>query len=178
MQGGILRRIRAGLPLMALASIAGCASAKISAPQHLQPLPETVEAVALAPSGGVLADAIGTELFNLGFRVVDTQQTSSFLVRMNLDEIELLEHKSLAAFQERGVGAVLSVKSIGGYDGKPQSATVRVISTRSGELIGAVNWQNGRGGAHGSPADAMMRKDIVGASEQIGKALSTQLRRR
>lgn len=171
------RAARTGLCIMALVSTAGCAGAMISAPQQLQPLPEKVDAVALAPSGGVLADAIGTELFNRGFRVIDTQETSNFLLRMNLDEIELLQPKSLAAFQDRSIGAVLSVKSVAGYDGKPQSATVRVVSTKTGEVIGAVNWQNGRGGAQGSPADAVMRKDIVGASQQIGQALSAQLRR-
>ena len=155
-----------------------CAGARISAPIQLQPLVERVDSIALAPSGGVLADAIGTELFNRGFKVIDTQQTSSFLVRLNLDEIELLTPKSLAALQERGIGAVLSVRAVGGYDDKPQSATVRVVSTKSGEVIGGVNWQNGRGGAQGSPADAMMRKDIVGASQQIGNSLAAQLRRR
>lgn len=156
----------------------GCSGAMVSMPKQLPPLPESIDAVALAPSGGVLADAIGTELFSRGFRVIDTQETSNFLVRLNLDEIELFQPRTLEALRERGLNAVLSVKSVAGYDGKPQSATVRIVSTKSGELIAAVNWQNGRGGARGSPADAMMRKDIVGASQQIAQALTSQLRRR
>lgn len=157
---------------------AGCAGARMSMPETLPPLPEAIEAIALAPSGGVLADAIGTELFNRGVRVIDTQDTSSLLLRLNLDEIELLQPKSLSALRERGVSAILGVKSVAGYDDKPQSATVRVTSTMSGEVVAALNWQNGRGGARGSPADAMMRKDIVGAAQQIGQALLNQLRRK
>ncbi len=156
---------------------AGCARARVSAPQALRPLPESIETVALAPSGGVLADAIGTELFNRGIRVMDSQETSNLLLRLNLSEIELLQPRSLTALRERGASAVLTVRSVAGYDKKPQSATVRVVSAKSGELLAAVNWQNGRGGAQGSPADAMMRKDIVGAAQQIGQALAAQLRR-
>ena len=149
----------------------------MSAPMSLRPLPERIESIALAPSGGLFADAIGTELFNNGMKVIDTQETSNFLLRTNLDEVELLQPKSLTAMRDRGINAVLSVKMAAGYDGKPQSATVRVVSTKSGELIAATNWQNGHGGARGSPADAMMRKDVVGAAAQIGKAISSQLRR-
>ena len=165
------------LPSFMVLLCLGCAGAMVSTTQALRPLPEAVETMALAPSGGVLADAIGTELFSGGLRVIDTQETSNFLVRLNLDEVELLQPGSLSAMRDRGISAVLSVKSVAGYDGKPQSATVRVVSTKTGELIAAVNWQNGRGGARGSPADAMMRKDIVGAAQQIGQALAAQLRR-
>jgi hypothetical protein len=167
-----------GIALLTFVAMVACAGAKISAPVQLPPLVDKVDSLALAPSGGVLADAIGTELFGTGFKVIDTQETSNFLVRMNLDEIEILTPRSLTALQARGINAVLSVKAVGGYDGKPQSATVRVVSTKSGELVGSVNWQNGRGGAQGSPADAMMRKDIVSAAQQIGKSLADQLRRR
>jgi hypothetical protein len=154
-----------------------CAGASISTPQSLQPLPEPIESVALAPSGGVLADAIGTELFGRGFRVIDTRGTSNYLVRLNLDEIELMQPKSLSAIRERGINAVLSCSSVAGDDNKPQSATVRVVSTSTGELIAAVSWQNGRGGQEGSIADRTMRKDIVAAAQQIAEELARQLHR-
>jgi len=164
-------------PGVLLIAAGACTGSKVSAPVNLRPLPEPVAAIALAPSGGVLADAIGTELFGNGFQVIDTQEMSNYLVRLNLDEIELSQPRSLTLLRERGIQAVMNVRSVAGYDDKPQSATVRVVSTQNGELIAAVNWQNGRGGARGSPADAMMRKDVVGAARQIAEALLPQLRR-
>jgi hypothetical protein len=173
-----LAQIRA-VPIVVLAGlVAACAGASISVPQSLQPLPEPIASVALAPSGGVLADAIGNELFSRGIRVIDTQQTSNFLVRLNLDEIELMQPKSLSALRERGINAVLSCRSVAGYDNQPQSATVRVVSTSTGELVAAVNWQNGHGGQQGSIADRSMRQDVVEAARQIGEALAKQLHRR
>ena len=100
------------------------------------------------------------------------------LVRLNLDEVELSMPRSLALLRERGIQAVLSVRSVAGYDDKPQSATVRIVSTRTGELIAAVNWQTGRGfGIQGSVTNQAMRKDVVGAAQQIGEALTSQLHR-
>jgi len=163
---------------LAVLGSSGCAGTKMSSPQNLRPLPELVTTLALAPSGGVLADAIGTELFNQGVQVIDTQQMSNYMVRWNLDEIELLQPTNLSTMREDGISAFLTVRTVAGYDDKPQSAAVRVVSTLNGELIAAVSWQNGRGGARGSPADAMMRKDIVGAAEEIGKSLASQLQRR
>jgi len=164
-------------PIGVAVLMTGCAGTKMSVPQTLRPLPEPVTAVALAPSGGVLADAIGTELFNQGIQVIDTQQMSNYMVRWNLDEIELLQPTNLATMRENGISAFLSVRTVAGYDDKPQSASVRVVSTLNGELVAALTWQNGRGGAQGSPADAMMRKDVVGAAEEIGRSLVSQLRR-
>lgn len=166
------------IPVAVAVLTTGCAGTKMSVPRNLRPLPEPVTAVALAPSGGVLADAIGTELFSQGIQVIDTQQMSNYMVRWNLDEVELLQPTSLATMRDQEISAFLTVRTVAGYDDKPQSAAVRVVSTLNGELIAAVTWQNGRGGARGSPADAMMRKDVVGAAEEIGRSLISQLRRR
>lgn len=99
-----------------LGVVVACSSATMSTPQSLRPLPEPIESVAMAPSGGVLADAIGTELFNQGFQVIDTQETSNYLVRLNLDEMELMQPKSLTALRGRGIKAVLSVRTVAGYE--------------------------------------------------------------
>lgn len=154
-----------------------CAGASVSSPTSLRPLPEPVSSIALAPSGGVMADAIGNELFNQGFQVIDTQETSNFLVRLNLSELEVLQPKSLSLLREQGITAFLQVRGGAGYDGRPQSVTVRVVSTRTGELIGGANWQNGKGGMQGSMADNIMRADVVEAAKKIGDALAPQLRR-
>ncbi len=155
----------------------GCAPSRVSVMQNLAPLEHPVKTIALAPSGGVLADSIGLELFGNNFRVVDTQQTSNILVRLNLNELEIMEPKSMAALKERGIDAILLVRSVAGYDNLPQSASVRVISTSSFNLVAGVSWQNGRGGVQGSPADRGMRKDVVEAAQEISRALIKQLNR-
>lgn len=172
--------VRVAMPHVAaffMLLLTSCAGSKISQPINPRPLPEPIIRIALAPSGGVLADAIGTELFNDGFEVIDAQATSNFLIRANVDEIEILQPKSLATFRSVGIQAVLNVKTVGGYDEKPQSASVRVVSTINGEIIAGSSWQNGWAGAQGSPADSVMRSDLVGAAKKIGKAIISQLRR-
>jgi len=131
--------------------------------------------IALAPSGGVLADAIGIELFNRGFTVVDTQQFSNFMVRHNMTELEFSQPQNLKIIKEEGINAILMVKSVAGYDQKPQSATARLNSTDDwGKIIAGVSWKNGWGGRAGSIADRSMRKDIPGAAKQIVQELLKQ----
>lgn len=129
-------------------------------------LPRNVK-IALAPSGGVLADAIGVELFNRGFTVFDTNQVSNLLVRLNMTEIELADPNNLSLLKDQGIDAVLNVKSTVAYDGKPQSASVRINSTSTGEILAGLSWQNGWGGQAGSIADRSMRKDIAEAAKEI-----------
>jgi hypothetical protein len=162
----------------AVFSVCGCASAKVSPVGTIRPLGHSISRVALAPSGGVLADAVGVAMLNLGFDVIDTQQTSNWMVRANLDEFELIKPENLSKLGEQGIDAILIVRTAAGYDGKPQSASVRVISTKNSSLIAGASWQNGHGGAQGSPADGHMRKDVVEAAQQIASALSTQLHRK
>jgi hypothetical protein len=146
-----------------------CASAKVSQSRgHIKP--DLV--IALAPSGGVLAEAIGIELFNKGFTVIDTAQMSNLMLRYNMTELELSKPQNLKALKEEGIDGILTVKSVTGYDGKPQSATVRINSTKAwSEIIAGVSWQNGWGGRQGSLADRSKRKDITGAAKQIVRAL-------
>ena len=168
---------RKSMTLLTIISVclAGCSSAKVSRMQRLKPLTHPVNTISIAPSGGVLADAVGIELFSNGVNVIDTQQISNLMIRENLNEIELMKPQNLTKLREAGAEAFLTVRSVGGYDGKPQSASVRLVSTMTGELVCGVSWQNGRGGAQGSPADSMMRKDIVGAAKQITRELLRQL---
>lgn len=114
----------------------GCASSGVSQSVGLIP-PQTV--IALAPSGGILADAIGIELFNRGFTVVDTQQFSNFMVRHNMTELEFSQAQNLKLIKEEGIDAILMVRSVAGNDQKSQSATVRINSTEDWEkMVGAV----------------------------------------
>ena len=123
--------------------------------------------IALAPSGGVVADAIGVELFNKGYTVFDTNQMSTLLIRLDISEIELLTPKSLQLIKEQGIDAIISVKAVGSYDGNPQSASVRVNSTIDGKILAGLSWQNGWGGQAGSIADRMSRKGLAQAAKEI-----------
>lgn len=127
--------------------------------------------IALAPSGGVLADAIGIELFNRGYSVVDTNQMSNLMLRLNMTELEILNPQNLERLAEQGIDVILVVKSVIGFDGKPQSASVRLNSTKTWEIIAGVSWQNSWGGRAGSIADRAMRQDLNGAAQEIVRAL-------
>lgn len=153
----------------ALLFLISCAGSGVS--QSVGRIPPNI-VIALAPSGGVLADAIGIELFNRGFTVVDTQQFSDFMIRHNMTELQFSQPQNLKLIKEEGIDAILMVKSVAGYDQKPQSATVRLNSTDDwGKIIAGVSWKNGWGGRPGSIADRSMRKDIPGAAEEIVQAL-------
>lgn len=96
-------------------------------------------------------------------------------MRLDLDKIEVMRPENLAKVAAQGISAMMFVRSVGGYDDKPQSASVRLIHTVDGSLIAGLAWQNGRGGAQGSPVDAMMRKDVVDAATEIAQSLAEQL---
>jgi hypothetical protein len=129
----------------------------------------------MAPSGGIFADAIAVSLFNHGFQVIDTSEMSNLMVRLNLNEVELMQPQSLSAVRDAGIDVILSVKTVGGYDGKPQSASVRLNSTKNGEIVTGLSWQNGWGGTPGSWADRAQRKDIADAADEIAKRIAGTL---
>ena len=153
----------------------GCAGTKITPIAIPNRPPIDVQNIALAPSGGILADAVGVALLNYGVQVFDTQQTSNLLVRLNLDEIELMLPENLDLLHsDFGVEAVMFVRTTAGYDDKPQNASVRMVDTRSGKLLGGLAWQQARGGASQSAVDSFMRKDVVDVSIEIAEALALQ----
>ena len=73
---------------------------------------ESIRTIALAPNGGVLADAVGFELIKLGFEVFDTTQVNSLMVRMNFTEMEILEPQNLLKLKEKGIDGILQVKAV------------------------------------------------------------------
>jgi hypothetical protein len=158
-------------------AFAGCQAGHVTSAKALPPLPHRVETIALAPSGGVLADAIGVELFGLGFRVVDTAEFSNLLIRDNLSEIEVSQPQNLKLLHERGIDAILVCKAVARDDDRLESASVRVTSARTGELIAGTTFQGGWGGARGSIADSVMASGLNDAAKQIAEALEAMLRR-
>lgn len=169
------RAIRLAAMACALA-LAACASSRVSTQSSVAPLPHPVRAIAFAPGGGLLADAVGIELANRGFNVVDTAEATNMLVRTGLTETEIAQPAGLAALRERNIDAVLVVKTADAPNGTPQSASARMTSTHTGQMIGGVTWQNGWGGMAGSPADRIMRQDLGDAANEIADELAKRLR--
>lgn len=171
----LLRR-RAAMTLATSAFlVSACGASKVSAVPVAGRATHPVRTIAMAPSGGLLADAVAVELSNRGYTVIDAADTSRMMIRMNLDEIDMSRPEGLAKFSGRGIDAILSVRSAGGYDEQPQSASARVTSTDTGRVIAGVTWQNGWGGMAGSIADRTMRQGLADAAKQIADALVQNL---
>lgn len=155
----------------------GCATSKVSRLPITTQATHPIKAIAMAPEGGLLAEAIGIELSNLGYTIIDPTTTSKLMMRLNIDEIEITTPQGLDKLKEKGISAYLSVKGAGSYDHHFQSASVRASSTHSGRIIAGVSWQNGWGGKAGSVGDRIMRKGLTEAAEEIATALAVSLPR-
>lgn len=138
---------------------AACATSTPSATQARYAGPE-IRKIAVV-SGDSLGDAVSVELFNQGFKTL---------------EISAEQATALPELGANGIDAVLIVRSEPGYDSLPESATVRLVSTRSQETIAALNWANSRLGARGSPADRMVRKSTAEAAQNIVRDLRVSIR--
>ena len=116
------------------------------------------------------------ELANQGFRIIDANQTTNLLIRLNIDEIEISLPQNLDRIKQRGIDAYLSVRSVGGRGGTVESATATVLSTDTGNMLAGVSWQNAWGGQSGSIADRMMRKGLTDAAVEMASALAQRIR--
>jgi hypothetical protein len=176
----ILLKRRVGLvPLIALA--AGCSTSKVTQTAYARgDGQQRVRGIAILPNSGIFIDDIGIELSNLGYTVLEPQETATILGKAGSDAAAkrgaLLSSGSLAALRSKNVDAILTANLAIGQDGRPQTATVRLTSTASGGSIAAVSWENGWAGFGGSPADHVMRKDAAGAASEIADALVKNLR--
>lgn len=151
---------------MLLCACGGSKVTKVGSPSS-----EPIKVIALDQGGGLFADAVGIQLANKGYVVLDTATTARLVMRLNLNEIEVNTPQGLGKMAEEGVDAYLVVKGAAGHDGQPESASARVSSTRSGRILAGVTWQNGWGGQAGSMADRTMRKGVNEAAEEIAGAL-------
>lgn len=131
----------------------------------------------MAPEGGLLAEAVGIELSNLGYTIIDSSSTSKLMVRLNIDEIEISTPQGLKKLKEKGIDAYLTVKGSGAYDSQIQNASARISSTHTGRIIAGISWQNGWGGRAGSIADRAMRKGLAEVAQEIASSLTTSLPR-
>ena len=94
-----------------------------------------------------------------------------------MSEIEISDPRTLSVLRGQGVDAYLSVRVAAGPDGLPQSASARMNSTQTGQVLQGVSWQNGWGGQSGSIMDRAMRKDVSAAAAEIADALVGRVRR-
>ncbi len=161
--------------LAALMLLTSCGGSKISTVPVASAGGQNIHSIALAPNGGLLADAVGVELANRGYEIIDSASTSSMMVRLNMNEVEVQRPENLAKLKAQGIDAFLSVRASGAYDGQPQGASARVVSTATGRLIAGVTWQNAWGGQAGSIADRTMRKGLNEASVEIANALAAAM---
>ena len=136
--------------------IASCAS---------RPAPPTGKHVAPIRSiaivtGDPLASAIGIELFNQGFRTFEVPATQD------------LTPKALQSLAIGGVDGVLVVRSTRrGFDSLPGSASLRLVSTHTGETVAAFTWSNSVPAAPSSPADRVVRKSLTDVARELIQTL-------
>jgi hypothetical protein len=162
--------------LLLVMLLSGCASSKLSSIPVSDQGVRTVNAIAFMPGGGLVADAVGVELANRGFTIIDSATVSSMMVRLNLNEVEIIKPEGLAKLKDQGIDAVLSVRAAGSYDSQPQSVSARMNSTLNGKVIAGVTWQNGYGCAPGSPCDRMWRKGLTDVASEIADALAQRVK--
>jgi hypothetical protein len=112
--------MKKNLLFLILVFLIACACSQVSRLSGRIPSDLTI---AVAPNGGVLAEAIGIELFNRGYAIVDSSQMLNLMIRLNIEEFEISKPKNLEKLQSQEIDAVLIAKSVAGCDRKPQSAS-------------------------------------------------------
>lgn len=159
-------------------TLSACGTARVSMPPS-SPLLDShpVKVIAFASGGGVLADAVAVELANRGFTIIDPGTTNSLIARLGLTEVEVAQPIGLSRLKEQGIDAYLTIRAADGYSGVPASASARLTSTHNGQVLGGLTWQNGWGGAEGSPADRVMRSGLSQAAQQIAEGLVKRIPR-
>lgn len=173
-------------PLIAAAFtiVAGCGTSKVSQIKAPEYTDHSVRALVIAPSeesflndSSMLADAIGAELAKRGYSVVDTREATALLAKSNVTPADMLAPRGLAALGKESVDAVLSVSATGSSFGGSwmRQVKVKVTSTSTSRMIGEVDWTNSWGGMPGSPANAIMRKGLAEAAQEIAEALAKLL---
>ena len=159
-----------------LFGISGCTGAKLKISKRPIKLDKEIQTIAMMPSGGIIADSIGIELLNYGFDIVDTATTTSMMTRINMTEIEYSKPQNLRQLNSEGIDSIMLVKSVVGYDNRPNNISVRIILTSNGKLIVGATWQNARAGVRGSMADGVSRLVLTEAAISIAEGLANELK--
>ena len=160
-----MKKLGLCLLLIALTGCFGRQRATIS--NSIQKSSSPVKTIAISPSSGMFGDAIGIELANRGFTVIDSGQAASLLVTIGMDKLQVYRPDRAKPIVDKGVDAILIVKTSNGYDNRPDSATVKLVNLKDGQIIVGANWQNGKEGG---------RNGIVNASKTIADSITKALR--
>lgn len=171
-EGGTVKKI---ILTVLIVFLFGCATSKLSKSKVRLGSSHPVKVIALAPDGGLMADAIGIELYNHGIRVVDSNETTEIMIQSDISNLKYLERKNLRILKDSGIDGYLTVKVVFMSDGKPSSVSARLSSTHTGELLAGVSWQAGWGGMYGSIAHNIMSQNVNDAAEEIAKELVERL---
>src|SRR5438477_10382932 len=110
-----------------VAFLTACASADtqaVSAGAYAGP---PIRSISVLPGGGVLADEIALNLTAKAFQMIPAPPEAT--------ESSLRSPESLSALRRAGIDALLVVRSVNDYDGRPRSATAILYSTQSGNLV-------------------------------------------
>ena len=130
-----------------------------------------IQSIAIDPRSGVMGEEIAMHLSNGDIRVFDSDQTIQIARRAGVDEYHVNSPEGLEGLRNGGADALLILKTMVGWDGKPQMVTARLIDTQTSEVISGFSWENGWGGDFGSIADRAMRKGLPEAAHQISVTL-------
>ena len=166
----IMKTIISLIIINLLLLIGGCGNSNISGIQS----DCNIEKIAIASGSGVLGDAVGVELFNRGFTIIDSQETTAIIGRMGLKEFEVTSASGYEALKEKGIDAVLSVKTVDADDGTPESASVRITDTSTGQVITGLTWQNKKMGS--KLVYILTRKNLSDAAKEIAEKLSKRIK--
>ena len=162
------------LGLVASLMLTGCYTSSISSKVQKPSTP--IKTIAISPSSGMFGDAVGIELSNEGFIVIDGQQSAALLVTAGMNELQVYRPETAKPIIDKGVDAILVVKATIGYDGSPDNATVKLVNLKDGKIIVGANWQNGGGGARTSAADSIARTCMAKAAANIAETIGSALR--
>lgn len=151
--------------------LAACAGARLGNTVLSEYDGPTIRTVAVAPGGGLVAEAVAARLQTERLTVVEPNETISILEQAGVTRSQIAGEAGFQELVKHNVDALLVMRSLYGWDGHPQSVSVRLISTRTAEVITSFLWENGWGGELGSVADRIMRRDSAEAAQQIAAGL-------
>ena len=166
--------LKSAFVVFASLAIFACVPKATSIPVS-QKLSHTVETIAIAPGGGLLAEAIVVELSGLGYNIIDPASTSGILARLKLGEADATTPQGLSKLKEEGVDAYLTIKGERRANGLIETAVARASSTHTGKIIAGINWQNSRTGLAAGLGGKTANKGMAETAQEIAKDLAREL---
>ncbi len=83
--------------------------------------------------------------------------------------------ENMDALKQAGVNTIITVKDTLGYDGSPETANIKVISTETGDTIATINWSNAYLLSSGKLLDRVVRSSVQSAAKDIADEISKKL---